>query len=387
MIGDSGVEFMKNDLLCLIEQIDYIKSFFHITGGDGFPRVNEIYDKAEFSAWKQEIQLELEDIHDRTHDKFIWSTLTLLKQGFNGWKDEQSYNELSGSLLAIRKNIDKYYPTEINCVQNDNNKEEQVMPQKSPKVFISHSSQDKDYVSCLVDFLEDIGLTQEQLFCSSIPGYGIPLDEDIYDYLKQQFQEHNLHVILVLSDNYYQSVACMNEMGAAWILQNKYTTILLPGFEFKEVKGAINPRKIGLKLDSDLTEVKEKLGQLKDTLSQEFGLAPISDVRWERKRDAFISAISKSRDVQPPIGDNALKLLQAACEADDGTILKTTDLSGTYIETNGQNFIISQERREIAKWESGLDELLNAGFVEMRGAKGEIFVVSKSGYDYIEQLK
>lgn len=387
MIGNRGVKFMKNDLLYLIEQIDYIKSFFHITGGDGFPRVNEIYDKAEFSAWKQEIQLELEDIHARTHDKFIWSTLTLLKQGFNGWKDEQSYNELSGSLLAIRKNIDKYYPAEINCAQNDNDKGEQTMPQKSPKVFISHSSQDKDYVSCLVDLLEDIGLTQEQLFCSSIPGYGIPLDEDIYDYLKQQFQEHNLHVILVLSDNYYQSVACMNEMGAAWILQNKYTTILLPGFEFKEVKGAINPRKIGLKLDGDLTEVKEKLGQLKDTLSQEFGLAPISDVRWERKRDAFISIVSKSRDVQPPISDNALKLLQAACEADDGTILKTTDLSGTYIETNGRNFITSQERREIARWESGLDELLNAGFVETRGTKGEIFVVSKSGYDYIEQLK
>lgn len=134
---------------------------------------------------------------------------------------------------------------------------------KALKVFISHSSQDKDYVSCIVDFLEDIGLTQEQLFCSSIPGYGIPLDEDIYDYLKQQFQEHNLHVILVLSDNYYQSVACMNEMGAAWILQNKYTTILLPGFEFKEIKGAINPRKIGLKLDGDLTEVKENWDNLK----------------------------------------------------------------------------------------------------------------------------
>lgn len=97
---------MKNDLLCLIEQIDYIKSFFHIVGGTGIPQLNVIYDKAEFSAWKQELQLELEGIHDRTHDKFIWSTLTLLKQGFSGWKDEQSYNELSGSLLAIRKNID-----------------------------------------------------------------------------------------------------------------------------------------------------------------------------------------------------------------------------------------------------------------------------------------
>ena len=38
---------MKNDLLCLIEQIDYIKSFFHIVGGTGIPQLNVIYDKAE----------------------------------------------------------------------------------------------------------------------------------------------------------------------------------------------------------------------------------------------------------------------------------------------------------------------------------------------------
>lgn len=90
----------------------------------------------------------------------------------------------------------------------------------------------------------------------------------------------------------------MNEMGAAWILQSKYTTILLPGFEFKEIKGAINPRKIGLKLDSDPIEVKEKLGQLKNVLSQEFGLAQISDVRWERKRDSFIDTITQLKTVK-----------------------------------------------------------------------------------------
>lgn len=378
---------MKNDLLCLIEQIDDIKSFFHTIGGTAMPEYNIIHDKAEFSAWKQELQLELEEIHDRTNDKFICSTLTLLKQGFNGWNDEKSYNELSGSLLAIRKNIDKYYPVKVNRTQNDNDKEEQKMPQKSPKVFISHSSKDIDYVSSIVDILEDIGLTEDELFCSSVPGYGIPLDEDIYEFLKQQFQDHNLHVILVLSNNYYQSVACMNEMGAAWVLQNKYTTILLPGFEFNEIKGAINPRKIGLKLDGDLTEVKEKLGQLKDTLVQEFGLTPIPDVRWERKRDTFISTLSKYREPKQIISDDALKLLLAACEVDDGTIFKITNLSGTYIRTNNQNFTTSQGRRAIAKWESVLEELLIAGFIERRGRKGEIFVVSKRGYDYIEQQK
>lgn len=378
---------MKADLLGLIGQINYIKSFFHGVDNSSNPRFNVIYDKAEFSAWKQEVQLELQNIHDRTGDNFIWSTLILLKQGFDGRKDEQSYNELSGGLLAIRKNIDKYYPVGSTRTQNDSGKEGQPMFQKSPKVFISHSTQDKDYISCIVELLEDIGLTQEQMFCSSIPGYDIPLGEDIYDYLKQQFKEHKLHVILVLSDNYYKSVACMNEMGAAWILQNKYTTILLPGFEFKEIKGAINPRQIGLKLDGDLSEVKEKLGQLKDTLSQEFGLTPIPEIRWEKKRDAFISAIPKNKGIKQTISDNALKLLLAACETGNGMIYKYNDLSNTYIQIKKQHFILSQERREIAKWESALNELVNADFLEMRGSKGEVFVVLQSGYDYVEKLK
>lgn len=376
---------MKRDLLELINQIEHIKSLFHISGGNGMPQFNVIHDNPEFSAWKQEVQFELQDIYDRTRDKFIWNALVILEQDFNGWKDQKSFNELSGSLLAVCKNIDKYYPAEIS--KTFTIKEESTMLQKSPKIFISHSSQDKEYVTCLVDFLEDIGLTENQLFCSSVPGYGIPLDEDIYDYLKQQFQEHDLHVILVLSDNYYQSVACMNEMGAAWILQSKYTTILLPGFEFKEIKGAINPRKIGLKLDSDPIEVKEKLGQLKNVLSQEFGLTQISDVRWERKRDTFIDTITQLKTVKLVISDEAMKLLQTACEASDGTILKSEDLSGTYIETNGEHFIVTQERREVAKWEGALEELLNMEFVQLKGLSGDIFVVSKNGYDYIEQSK
>lgn len=376
---------MKRDLLELINQIEHIKSLFHISGGNGMPQFNVVHDNPEFSAWKQEVQFELQDIYDRTRDKFIWNTLVILEQDFNGWKDQKSFNELSGSLLAVRKNIDKYYPAEIS--KTFTIKEESTMLQKSPKIFISHSSQDKEYVTCLVDFLEDIGLKENQLFCSSVPGYGIPLDEDIYDYLKQQFQEHDLHVILVLSDNYYQSVACMNEMGAAWILQSKYTTVLLPGFEFKEIKGAINPRKIGLKLDSDPIEVKEKLGQLKNVLSQEFGLAQISDVRWERKRDSFIDTITQLKTLRLVISDEAMKLLQTACEASDGTILKSEDLSGTYIETNGENFVVAQERREVAKWEGALEELSNMGFIQLKGLSGDIFVVSKNGYDYIEQSK
>lgn len=172
---------MRNDLLVLIDLIDTIKSYFHIIGGNCIPQMNVIYDRYEFSIWKHELQLELQSLYGRTKDNFVHNTFVNLKQGFNGWKDECSFNELSGSLYAIRRNIEKYYPAESEEIEKS--KEVSAMEQKKSKIFISHSSLDKNYVSHFVDFVEGIGLRSEQLFCSSVPGYNIPLDEDIYDYL------------------------------------------------------------------------------------------------------------------------------------------------------------------------------------------------------------
>lgn len=279
---------MRSDLLSLIKQIRDIKSYFHFIGG-GMPKSNVIYDNPQFAVWKQSVQFEFQDIYDRTKDKFIWNALTSLKQGFNGWKDEIEFNELEGNLLVIEKNINKYYPEGVSLM-SEKVKGDLVM-QKRPKIFISHSSLDKDYVSALMDLLEGIGLNEEQIFCSSAPGFDIPLGKDIYDYLKLQFDNYYLHVIFILSKNYYNSLACMNEMGAAWVLQNKHTTVLLPGFEFQEVKGAINPRQIGLKLDGEVSDVKNRLGQLKTNIIEEFQLHAIADVRWEVKRDTFISSV------------------------------------------------------------------------------------------------
>ena len=82
----------------------------------------------------------------------------------------------------------------------------------------------------------------------------------------------------------------MNEMGAAWVLKNQYTSVLLPNFEYKEIKGAANPNKIGIKLDDEEELLKKRLGELKDIISKNFGIS-VPDIRWENKRDAFISTV------------------------------------------------------------------------------------------------
>lgn len=44
---------MKSGLLKLIDQISDIKSCFHLTSGDGMPRMNVIYDTTEFCGMEK----------------------------------------------------------------------------------------------------------------------------------------------------------------------------------------------------------------------------------------------------------------------------------------------------------------------------------------------
>lgn len=162
--------------------------------------------------------------------------------------------------------------------------------QQNRKIFISHSSKDRKYVEKFVELLESMGLKNNQMFCSSVPGYTIPLGKDIYDYLREEFTRNKLFVIYMLSENYYKSPACLNEMGAAWVLQTTYQSILLPGFSYKEINGAINPRTISLVLDNEET-VNYRLNELKDNILKEFGLSVMDVNVWERKRNNFIKSI------------------------------------------------------------------------------------------------
>lgn len=246
-----------------------------------------IYDNPDFIEWKEAVEYELQQIYDRTTDTYIGKIIndTGVIHKFNGknYDERENFNRLKSSLKVIEKNIDKYFHDEKSI-------ESEITKAMKPKIFISHSSKDVKYVEPIVELLADIGMTNDNLFCSSIPDYGIPLNQDIYEYLSSLFSENELYVIFVLSSNYYGSPACLNEMGAAWVLKNEYTSILLPKFEYQEIDGAVNPNKIGMKLDDADELLKKRLGELKDIISEKFSLS-VTDMRWENKRNDFINTI------------------------------------------------------------------------------------------------
>lgn len=89
----------------------------------------------------------------------------------NGYTLQDNYYDISSSYAILLSRMEN----------NEIESNKKMENQKHLKVFISHSSKDKYFVEALVRLLEFIGLDDSTLFCSSVQGYGIGFNNDIYD--------------------------------------------------------------------------------------------------------------------------------------------------------------------------------------------------------------
>lgn len=157
------------------------------------------------------------------------------------------------------------------------------------KIFISHSSINGDYGNALVELLRGVGLRENEIIFTSNVAYGIPLGQNIFNWLKSQIRE-NPYVIYLLSPAYYTSVACLNEMGAAWIIETDHTFIFTPDFKLNSAEfqnGAIDPREIGFFINNE-----ERLLSFIDLLRTFFEISNNS-VLVHQKIKEFLVKISK----------------------------------------------------------------------------------------------
>lgn len=293
-----------------------------------------------------------------------------------------------GAILTITESAKNYFESKMNIVNGDNDMKKQV------KIFISHSSNDVKYVKRIVEFLEDLRVPEDGIFCSSIPEYGIPGGKKIFDFLREQFETYDLHVIFVLSKNYYNSIASLNEMGAAWVGRNEYTVLLLPEFPYAEIDGVLDPREIATKID-DASTINRRLSELRDKVISEFELNRIDENRWERVRDAFITdmlnIVSETKDIEPDIpqlSNDAVGMILELAEDKNGEIMIGNNITGRFVSI-GRHQFTDDTPREIARWEAAVNELLNRKYIELISSRNgiEIYRIVKSGFDYTDSLK
>lgn len=159
---------------------------------------------------------------------------------------------------------------------------------KDKKIFISHSSYDKDIVEKFVDHILQlgIGIKPEDIFCTSIEDLGIRNGEDIRKHIHENIRNVD-YSFLMISKNYKASEICLNEMGAVWAYDNNVRLYILPDVDFKEIGWLCDPRK------ADRINTPVPLDALHKEMIEYFEL-PDKET-WSRQRETFISYVNNNK--------------------------------------------------------------------------------------------
>ena len=86
------------------------------------------------------------------------------------------------------------------------------------------------------------------------------------------------------------------------------------------------------------------------------------------------------------LSSEAKTLLKGAAQDPAGLVLFERYGAGVDLHTNGVSLLTSKaDHRVLATWEAALQELVKDGLLINRGNRGEIFEITKKGYDVAKQ--
>ena len=143
-----------------------------------------------------------------------------------------------------------------------------------PVVFISHKSDDKKYGNAIRRFLIGLGVKNSQLIYTSHDLNAIPTGAVIFDYIRQHINSKN-YIVFLLSDKYFDSSICLNEMGAAWVVQADHICFFVPSFNFHNQKYeecVASRGEMGILLNGD-DNCRHRMIDFKNTIQSLFNLA------------------------------------------------------------------------------------------------------------------
>lgn len=156
---------------------------------------------------------------------------------------------------------------------------------KGKKIFISHSSKDKQ---CVTDFINHIlclgiGINPDDIFCTSIEDLSIRNGEDIRRHIHDNIRSAEYSFIL-LSDNYKASEICVNEMGAVWAYDANVRLYLLPNTGFSIIGWLCDTRQVESISNSVALDILYK------EMAEHFNL-PDRLIHWSQQRKLFLERV------------------------------------------------------------------------------------------------
>lgn len=259
--------------------------------GPGEPTDRKLYDKAQVKQIEEEIS------------KWQYSTKAVLAACFTGVSDHKNAfertigshmiyydakEELENEIKEGRNVLSAIIQEEslkMELQSNPSSREESA--KKKPLVFVSHCGSQSSFVTYLVELLEKCGFNRTNLFCSSVPGFNIDLDEDIIETLRKKFVDYDLYVLYIFSSDFFDSAYCLNEMGAAWVLQVDYSIIITKGMDETKIDGVVSKTKTRISFKDTAIQLDDRMIQLREKLLAFAGLPKVDEINWNRYYNTF----------------------------------------------------------------------------------------------------
>ena len=107
-------------------------------------------------------------------------------------------------------------------------------------------------------------------------------------------------------------------------------------------------------------------------------------VDWREEITGVVTA-PKTKSTATELSEEAKAILKAAV-ADDGTIMCQRYLGGQAMQAGREVLIRDQDPRTVARWMGGLEDLQRRRYIKDRGHKGEVFEVTREGYEAADEL-
>jgi len=163
------------------------------------------------------------------------------------------------------------------------------------KVFISHSSKNKEIADHLCAYIARLGVKEKNIFCSSVVGQGIGNGEKLNNAIAYAIQDSSL-LIFLLSYDFINSSYCMEELGVGWYLSQRNDVtcyyLVLPDIEMSELIGFVNSKSDKFTF-LDL-EHREELSALSCDLANQMNIRMKAHTVITNAENVFLSSIRSS---------------------------------------------------------------------------------------------
>jgi hypothetical protein len=152
-------------------------------------------------------------------------------------------------------------------------------------VFVSHATADSELVEQFVDIiLKNCGLTEADIFVSSIPGMDIPAGSDLLAEVRAEVSDTTL-VIAVITPTYPTRPVCIAELGAAWGVAGKLLPVLVPGITRDRLEGVLTGMKV------DYLDEEKALDEIAGRIDAETDRRPGSPASWTRAKRKWLRIV------------------------------------------------------------------------------------------------